>query len=245
MPQYLSMGGIFLRFKFEWKSSAPQIFTPHRLPPLFCARTSPGWVCQTHPLRTHKIVADALTYSLPSPAFISQRRVMMGQIPFALKFLHFQCVYFSLIILVYPFFPQNSKHEHVKYHKYVRRPSSQEGLWFESPSLPFWLLFRSMTPAWTLCECVKTWIPRYIPVHITVVIRFVHTIVPQSVCVWPRNSCTCCRKDGSTLLCASSTYATNSVSFKFVVLSLLYINFTEFGVDMSLSATDPNVTTNK
>jgi len=40
------------------------------------------------PLRTHKMAADALTKSLPSPAFIGHRRVMMGQTPFALKFLH-------------------------------------------------------------------------------------------------------------------------------------------------------------
>jgi len=40
------------------------------------------------PLRTHKMVADALTKSLPSPAFIGHRCVMMGQTPFALKFLH-------------------------------------------------------------------------------------------------------------------------------------------------------------
>jgi len=40
------------------------------------------------PLRTHKMIADALTKSLPSPAFIGHRRVMMGQTPFALKFLH-------------------------------------------------------------------------------------------------------------------------------------------------------------
>jgi len=42
------------------------------------------------PLCTNKMVADALTKSLPSPAFISHRHVtmMMGQTPFALKFLH-------------------------------------------------------------------------------------------------------------------------------------------------------------
>jgi len=40
------------------------------------------------PLRTHKMVADALTKSLPAPAFIGHRRVMIGQTPFALKFLH-------------------------------------------------------------------------------------------------------------------------------------------------------------
>ena len=40
------------------------------------------------PLRTHKMVADALTKSLPSPAFIGHHRVMVGQTPFAFKFLH-------------------------------------------------------------------------------------------------------------------------------------------------------------
>ena len=40
------------------------------------------------PLRTHTMVADALTKSLLSSAFIGHRRVMMGQTPFALKFLH-------------------------------------------------------------------------------------------------------------------------------------------------------------
>ena len=45
------------------------------------------------PLRTHKMVADALTKTLPSPAFISHRRVMMGQTPYVLKFLH-SYVYF-------------------------------------------------------------------------------------------------------------------------------------------------------
>jgi len=40
------------------------------------------------PLCTHKMVADTLTKSLPSPAFIGHRRVMMGQTLFALKFLH-------------------------------------------------------------------------------------------------------------------------------------------------------------
>ena len=39
------------------------------------------------PLRTHKMVADALTKSLPSPAFIAHRKVMLGHVPFALKFL--------------------------------------------------------------------------------------------------------------------------------------------------------------
>jgi len=57
------------------------------------------------PLRTHKMVADALTKSLPSPAFIGQGRVMMGQTPFALKFWHSRCVYFSLLIFFFQFPP--------------------------------------------------------------------------------------------------------------------------------------------
>jgi len=40
------------------------------------------------PLRTHKMVADALIKSLASPAFIDHRHVMMSQTSFALKFLH-------------------------------------------------------------------------------------------------------------------------------------------------------------
>ena len=40
------------------------------------------------PLRTHKMVANILTKSLPSPAFIGHRRIMMGQTPFALTFLY-------------------------------------------------------------------------------------------------------------------------------------------------------------
>ena len=39
------------------------------------------------PLRTHKMVADALTKSLPSPVFIAHRKVMLGQVSFSLKFL--------------------------------------------------------------------------------------------------------------------------------------------------------------
>jgi len=42
------------------------------------------------------MVVDALPKSLPSPAFIGHRRVMMGQTPSALKFLHSLCVYFVL-----------------------------------------------------------------------------------------------------------------------------------------------------
>ena len=39
------------------------------------------------PLRTHKMVADALTKSLPSPAFIAHRKVILGHVSCTLKFL--------------------------------------------------------------------------------------------------------------------------------------------------------------
>jgi len=42
------------------------------------------------PLRTHKMVADALTKSLPSPAFIGHRQIMTGHTPFAARLL--RCV---------------------------------------------------------------------------------------------------------------------------------------------------------
>ena len=48
------------------------------------------------PLRTHKIVADALTKSLFSPSFVAHRKVMLGHVPFALKFLGSYCDYVSV-----------------------------------------------------------------------------------------------------------------------------------------------------
>jgi len=42
------------------------------------------------PLRTHKMVADALTKSLPSPAFVGHRQIMTGHVSFAAKLL--RCV---------------------------------------------------------------------------------------------------------------------------------------------------------
>ena len=44
-------------------------------------------VVELIPLRSHKMVADALKKSLPSPAFVAPRKVMLGHFPFALKFL--------------------------------------------------------------------------------------------------------------------------------------------------------------
>jgi len=61
---------------------SPKFFAPHRHPPQFRARTRQGWFCQTYPPAHTEMVADALTKSLPSPAFISHRRVMMVQTPF-------------------------------------------------------------------------------------------------------------------------------------------------------------------
>ena len=37
------------------------------------------------PLRTHLMVADALTKSLPSPAHIKHREIMLGHVPFAAR----------------------------------------------------------------------------------------------------------------------------------------------------------------
>jgi len=42
------------------------------------------------PLRTHKMVADALTKSLPSPAFVGHRQIMTGHAPSAARLL--RCV---------------------------------------------------------------------------------------------------------------------------------------------------------
>jgi len=42
------------------------------------------------PLRTHKTVADALTKSLPSPAFVGHRQIMTGYASFANRLL--RCV---------------------------------------------------------------------------------------------------------------------------------------------------------
>ena len=42
------------------------------------------------PLHTHKMVADALTKSLPSPAFVGHRQIMTGDASFAARLL--RCV---------------------------------------------------------------------------------------------------------------------------------------------------------
>ena len=40
------------------------------------------------PLRPHKMVADTLTKSLPSPAFVGQRQIMTGHVFSTARFLH-------------------------------------------------------------------------------------------------------------------------------------------------------------
>jgi len=42
------------------------------------------------PLRTHEMVADALTKSLPSPAFVGHRQIMTGHASFTARLL--RCV---------------------------------------------------------------------------------------------------------------------------------------------------------
>jgi hypothetical protein len=44
----------------------------------------PAGVIKLVPLRTHLMVADALTKSLPSPAHIKHREIMLGHVPFSL-----------------------------------------------------------------------------------------------------------------------------------------------------------------
>ena len=70
---------------YEWKPNVPQSFAPHQHMPLFCARSSRAGFVKLIPLRTHEMVADALTKRLPSPAFI----VMICQTRFTLQVL--QC----------------------------------------------------------------------------------------------------------------------------------------------------------
>ena len=62
------------------------------IPSYFVRELVKAGFVQHIPLRTLKTVADALSKSLPSPAFIGHHRVMMGQTPFALKFWHYKCV---------------------------------------------------------------------------------------------------------------------------------------------------------
>jgi len=53
------------------------------------------------PLRTHNMVADALTKSLPSPAFIGHRQIMTSHTPFAARLL--RCVG-GLYLIAYVFY---------------------------------------------------------------------------------------------------------------------------------------------
>jgi len=43
------------------------------------------------PLRTHKTMADVYTKSLPSPAFVAHRQIMIGHVSFAARLLPALC----------------------------------------------------------------------------------------------------------------------------------------------------------
>jgi hypothetical protein len=54
----------------------------------FCRELYTAGVMRLIPLRTHLMVADALTKSLPGPALSQHREVMMGHAPFYARILH-------------------------------------------------------------------------------------------------------------------------------------------------------------
>ena len=54
----------------------------------FCRELYTTGVMRLIPLRTHLMVADALTKSLPGPALTKHREVMMGHVPFYARILH-------------------------------------------------------------------------------------------------------------------------------------------------------------
>ena len=54
----------------------------------YCRELYTAGVMKLIPLRTHLMVADALTKSLPGPALSKHRDVMMGHMPFFARLLH-------------------------------------------------------------------------------------------------------------------------------------------------------------
>ncbi len=62
----------------------------------FCLELYAAGVMKFIPLRTHLMVADALTKSLPSPVLTQHREVMIGHTPFFTRLLH----YFFLCLLL-------------------------------------------------------------------------------------------------------------------------------------------------
>jgi len=49
----------------------------------FVRKLALGGILKLVPLRTYKMVADALTKSLPSLTFVGHRKIMTGHVPFA------------------------------------------------------------------------------------------------------------------------------------------------------------------
>ena len=54
----------------------------------YCRELYTAGVMKLIPLRTHLMVADALTKSLPGPALSKHRDIMMGHMPFFARLLH-------------------------------------------------------------------------------------------------------------------------------------------------------------
>ena len=54
----------------------------------FCRELYAAGVMKLIPLRTHLMVADALTKSLPGPVLTQHREVMLGHAPFFTRLLH-------------------------------------------------------------------------------------------------------------------------------------------------------------
>jgi hypothetical protein len=54
----------------------------------FCRELYTAGVIRLIPLRTHLMVTDALTKSLPGPVLAKHREVMMGNTPFYARLLH-------------------------------------------------------------------------------------------------------------------------------------------------------------
>ena len=56
----------------------------------FVRKLVAGAVLKLVPLRTHLMIADALTKALPTPAHVKHRAVMMGHVPFSARVLQVQ-----------------------------------------------------------------------------------------------------------------------------------------------------------
>ncbi len=67
----------------RWKSSRHIDIRVH-----FCRELYAGGGMRLIPLRTHLMVADTLTKSLPDPVLIQHREVMLGHTPFYARLLH-------------------------------------------------------------------------------------------------------------------------------------------------------------